>query len=36
MASPNAAGVAALIASRGVKSPGAIAAKLQNTADKIA
>src|SRR5204863_3358027 len=36
MASPHAAGVAALIASRGVKSPGALAAKLQNTADKIA
>jgi subtilisin family serine protease len=36
MASPHAAGVAALIASRGVKSPGAITAKLQNTADRIA
>ena len=36
MASPHAAGVAALIASTGVLSPGAIAAKLQNTADPIA
>ena len=35
MASPHAAGVAALIASRGITSPGAIAAKLQNTADPI-
>src|SRR6476469_9451024 len=35
MASPHAAGVAALIASTGVSSPGAIAARLQNTADPI-
>jgi lantibiotic leader peptide-processing serine protease len=35
MASPHAAGVAALIASRGITRPGAIAAKLQNTADPI-
>jgi subtilisin family serine protease len=35
MASPHAAGVAALIASAGVSSPGAIAARLQNTADPI-
>jgi lantibiotic leader peptide-processing serine protease len=35
MASPHAAGVAALIASRGITSPGAAAAKLQNTADPI-
>jgi lantibiotic leader peptide-processing serine protease len=35
MASPHAAGVAALIASTGVTSPGSIAAILQNTADKI-
>jgi len=35
MASPHAAGVAALIASRGITSPGTIAAKLQNTADPI-
>ena len=35
MASPHAAGVAALIASQGITSPGAIAAKLQNTADPI-
>jgi subtilisin family serine protease len=35
MASPHAAGVAALIASRGITSPGAVAAKLQNTADPI-
>jgi len=35
MASPHAAGVAALIASRGITSPGAIATKLQNTADPI-
>jgi subtilisin family serine protease len=33
MASPHAAGVAALIASTGVKSPGAIAARLNQTAD---
>jgi len=36
MASPHVAGVAALIASTGVLSPAAIAAKLQNTADPIA
>lgn len=36
MASPHAAGVAALIMSMGVTSPGAVAAKLQNTADNIA
>jgi len=36
MASPHAAGVAALIASNGVRSPGAIASRLQNTADPIA
>jgi len=35
MASPHAAGVAALIMSQGTVSPGAVAAKLQNTADKI-
>jgi subtilisin family serine protease len=35
MASPHAAGVAALIASRGITKPGALAAKLQNTADHI-
>jgi len=35
MASPHAAGVAALIASRGITNPGAVAAKLQNTADPI-
>ncbi len=36
MASPHVAGLAALIASKGVTSPGAIVATLQNTADKIA
>jgi subtilisin family serine protease len=36
MASPHVAGVAALIASQGTSSPGAIAAKLNNTADPIA
>jgi subtilisin family serine protease len=36
MASPHAAGVAALIMSTGVTSPGAVAARLQNTADAIA
>jgi len=36
MASPHAAGVAALIASTGVSSPGAIVARLQNTADAMA
>ena len=35
MASPHAAGVAALIVSTGVGSPGAVASKLQNTADPI-
>jgi hypothetical protein len=35
MASPPAAGVAALIATRGITKPGAVAAKLQNTADPI-
>ena len=35
MASPHAAGVVALIESSGVTSPGAVAAKLQNTADPI-
>ena len=35
MASPHAAGVAALIVSTGVTSPGAVASKLQNTADPI-
>ena len=36
MASPHAAGVAALIVSQGTKSPGAVAAKLSNTADPMA
>ena len=35
MASPHAAGVAALIMSQGITNPGAVAAKLQNTADPI-
>jgi len=35
MASPHAAGVAALIMSRGITKPGAVSAKLQNTADHI-
>ena len=35
MASPHVAGVAALVFSTGVRSPGAVAAKLQNTADPI-
>ena len=35
MASPHAAGVAALIASQGITNPGAVTAKLQNTADPI-
>jgi len=35
MASPHAAGVAALIASRGITNPGAVSAMLQNTADPI-
>jgi lantibiotic leader peptide-processing serine protease len=36
MASPHVAGVAALIVSRGITSPGAVTAKLNNTADSIA
>jgi subtilisin family serine protease len=36
MASPHAAGVAALIVSQGTSSPGAVAAKLANTADSLA
>jgi subtilisin family serine protease len=36
MASPHAAGVAALIASQGITNPGAVAAKLQTTADPLA
>jgi lantibiotic leader peptide-processing serine protease len=36
MASPHAAGVAALIAGEGVRSRGAIAARLENTADPVA
>ena len=36
MASPHAAGVAALIVSTGVTSPGAVAAQLTNTADPLA
>jgi subtilisin family serine protease len=36
MASPHVAGVAALIMSMGISSPGAVTAKLQNTADKMA
>ncbi len=36
MASPHVAGVAALIMSQGTSSPGAVAATLQDTADKIA
>jgi len=36
MASPHVAGVAALIISQGTKSPGAVTAKLQNTADPMA
>jgi len=36
MASPHVAGVAALIVSRGITSPGAVAAKINNTADPIA
>jgi subtilisin family serine protease len=35
MASPHAAGVAALIESTGVTSPGAVASRLENTADPI-
>ena len=36
MASPHVAGVAALIVSTGVTSPGAVAAKINNTADPLA
>jgi len=36
MASPHVAGLAALIMSQGTSNPGAVTAKLQNTADKIA
>jgi lantibiotic leader peptide-processing serine protease len=36
MASPHVAGVAALIVSQGTTSPGAVAAKISNTADPIA
>ncbi len=36
MASPHAAGVAALIESTGVTSPGAVSARLENTADPLA
>jgi lantibiotic leader peptide-processing serine protease len=36
MASPHVAGVAALIASQGAKPPGAVAARISNTADPIA
>ena len=36
MASPHAAGVAALIVSMGTTRPGAVTAKLENTADPIA
>ena len=36
MASPHVAGVAALIMSQGTKSPGAVTAKLDNTADSMA
>jgi subtilisin family serine protease len=36
MASPHVAGVAALIVSQGTTSPGAVAAKINNTADPIA
>ena len=36
MASPHVAGVAALIVSRGITSPGAVTAKINNTADPIA
>jgi hypothetical protein len=35
MASPHAAGVVALIMSTGLTSPGAVTARLQNTADPI-
>lgn len=36
MASPHVAGVAALIVSQGITSPGAVAAKINNTADPMA
>jgi subtilisin family serine protease len=36
MASPHVAGVAALVASRGITNPGAVAAKITNTADPMA
>jgi lantibiotic leader peptide-processing serine protease len=36
MASPHATGVAALIVSSGVTSPGAVAARIQDTADPMA
>ena len=36
MASPHVAGLAALIMSQGTKSPGSVAAKIENTADPIA
>jgi len=36
MASPHVAGLAALIVSQGTKSPGAVAAKINNTADAMA
>jgi subtilisin family serine protease len=36
MASPHAAGVAALIESMGIRSPGAVTARLTNTADPVA
>ena len=35
MASPHAAGVAALIVSMGITSPGAVTARLDNTADAM-
>jgi lantibiotic leader peptide-processing serine protease len=35
MASPHVAGVAALVVSRGITSPGAVAAKISNTADSM-
>ena len=36
MVSPHVAGVAALIMSMGTTSPGAVAARIQNTVDKMA
>ena len=36
MASPHVAGIAALIVSSGITSPGAVEARIQNTADPIA